>query len=675
MAPPLASVDEHQVMDYQYAVVAAKATTASSTTATAAAAAAAGITSGTGTGDFGTQFGSKGVVDPFLPTIQTPGRFLSAVARFASTLDELNPFEQSFAGGPLSPGFGLGKTGSTPGAGGNAADDKQSDAEAWPFSDGERTKVQIASIPPQEHIERLKRVFDSSPKPSLPGLALISPSLNLPTDDERFRSWAPLAAKWAAGSASADGADGADMPCVMIPATPPVKQAPTQREQNTVAPSAPAPAPIPQVPIAPPAVAGKPEAHRAVRPAWLPAEPARSKHQQEQEMRSRSSSVGSSLAAALINFDGRSHPVARSAAMVSASPAMTLPTSMYSSPQLTYMTAPLFPAPISSQTATPVLSDYHGSPYLSAAPVVTPPNHATMTQYSLLPSAPLASLAQAALSSALGNPASAAVSRQQSVHDQTAMQHIRASTAPSLLPSHPTELPAAPWMASPTMSLPAQQQQHHHHQQQQQSTPRLTSPAAAAAAAATHLASPRLVASAPASRSGTPSAAPTTPVQTPAPPAKKSASGSSSKSSATGGKRPAPPSALEVTTSLLASVPPQLTLDTLTKLENITTRDVASLPHIPPQKKGNSKRKVNYDELDDKRKFFLERNRMAAFKCRQKKKHQVAATQAKTEYLTLHNDQLQTQIAEFQAEVARLRRAIDQGGQCIAASAHTAATH
>ncbi|KAI9141917.1 hypothetical protein BKA69DRAFT_1070453 [Paraphysoderma sedebokerense] len=84
------------------------------------------------------------------------------------------------------------------------------------------------------------------------------------------------------------------------------------------------------------------------------------------------------------------------------------------------------------------------------------------------------------------------------------------------------------------------------------------------------------------------------------------------------------------------------------------------VPPIPPLKKGNSKRKVNYDRLDSKRKSFLERNRQAALKCRQKKKHYTAQLQARIDYFTMHNTQLQAQINSFREEIGRLRMAIDR---------------
>jgi len=90
--------------------------------------------------------------------------------------------------------------------------------------------------------------------------------------------------------------------------------------------------------------------------------------------------------------------------------------------------------------------------------------------------------------------------------------------------------------------------------------------------------------------------------------------------------------------------------------------DGVEVPAFPPQKKGNSKRKVNYDELDHKRREFLERNRQAALKCRQKKKYYIAQMQARMDFYNSHNEALAKQIQAFTEEIDRLKTVITKNG-------------
>ncbi|ORZ34831.1 hypothetical protein BCR44DRAFT_1461437 [Catenaria anguillulae PL171] len=93
------------------------------------------------------------------------------------------------------------------------------------------------------------------------------------------------------------------------------------------------------------------------------------------------------------------------------------------------------------------------------------------------------------------------------------------------------------------------------------------------------------------------------------------------------------------------------------------------IPVIPPQKKGNTKRKVDYEALDDKRKEFLERNRKAAMKCRQRKKQQLTLMETKAQGFTIHNEQLDAQLKVFRNEIERLQAAL-----ALANAAHCAPT-
>jgi len=58
---------------------------------------------------------------------------------------------------------------------------------------------------------------------------------------------------------------------------------------------------------------------------------------------------------------------------------------------------------------------------------------------------------------------------------------------------------------------------------------------------------------------------------------------------------------------------------------------------------------------EEKRKNFLERNRVAALKCRQRKKQWLANLQQKVEIFSTENDQLSTQISQLRDEVVNLK--------------------
>ncbi|KAK6364189.1 Transcription factor [Exophiala oligosperma] len=67
----------------------------------------------------------------------------------------------------------------------------------------------------------------------------------------------------------------------------------------------------------------------------------------------------------------------------------------------------------------------------------------------------------------------------------------------------------------------------------------------------------------------------------------------------------------------------------------------------------NSNGKKMTDE--EKRRNFLERNRIAALKCRQRKKQWLANLQAKVEMYSAENDSLNTQVAQLHEEIRNLR--------------------
>lgn len=68
----------------------------------------------------------------------------------------------------------------------------------------------------------------------------------------------------------------------------------------------------------------------------------------------------------------------------------------------------------------------------------------------------------------------------------------------------------------------------------------------------------------------------------------------------------------------------------------------------------------NDSDNESKRKSFLERNRQAAFKCRQRKKAWLASLQAKVEYLQSDNESLQNTVEALRAEVLFLKSQLMQ---------------
>ncbi|KAL4810268.1 Aft1 HRA domain-containing protein [Aspergillus unguis] len=73
----------------------------------------------------------------------------------------------------------------------------------------------------------------------------------------------------------------------------------------------------------------------------------------------------------------------------------------------------------------------------------------------------------------------------------------------------------------------------------------------------------------------------------------------------------------------------------------------------PTQKKKQGESKKMTDE--EKRKNFLERNRVAALKCRQRKKQWLANLQSKVELFTSENDALTTTVTQLREEIVNLK--------------------
>lgn len=81
---------------------------------------------------------------------------------------------------------------------------------------------------------------------------------------------------------------------------------------------------------------------------------------------------------------------------------------------------------------------------------------------------------------------------------------------------------------------------------------------------------------------------------------------------------------------------------------------------------GNGNRKMTDEE---KRRNFLERNRVAALKCRQRKKQWLANLQAKVEVFSSENDALSTQVSQLREEIVNLKTLLIAHKDCPVAQA------
>ncbi|KAI7875406.1 hypothetical protein K492DRAFT_210951 [Lichtheimia hyalospora FSU 10163] len=79
------------------------------------------------------------------------------------------------------------------------------------------------------------------------------------------------------------------------------------------------------------------------------------------------------------------------------------------------------------------------------------------------------------------------------------------------------------------------------------------------------------------------------------------------------------------------------------------------------------------DEDDEKRRNFLERNRIAALKCRQRKKKWLSNLQTRVEYLTNDNEQLQMQANTLREEIVHLKTLLLAHKDCPVATGNNPA--
>ncbi|SAL95517.1 hypothetical protein [Absidia glauca] len=87
---------------------------------------------------------------------------------------------------------------------------------------------------------------------------------------------------------------------------------------------------------------------------------------------------------------------------------------------------------------------------------------------------------------------------------------------------------------------------------------------------------------------------------------------------------------------------------------------------------GHMTKKPRPDDEDEKRKNFLERNRLAALKCRQRKKQWLNNLQAKVEFLTNDNEQLQIQTNTMREEIMNLKTLLLAHKDCSVSQANAA---
>ncbi|CAI2165621.1 16783_t:CDS:2 [Funneliformis geosporum] len=102
---------------------------------------------------------------------------------------------------------------------------------------------------------------------------------------------------------------------------------------------------------------------------------------------------------------------------------------------------------------------------------------------------------------------------------------------------------------------------------------------------------------------------------------------------------------------------------------SVLTAEDSLISEQPPSKKNGQKSKSDMTD-EEKRRNFLERNRQAALKCRQRKKQWLANLQAKVEYLTNDNETLQNQAQSLREEILNLKTLLLAHKDCPIAQAN-----
>ncbi|KAI7879142.1 hypothetical protein K492DRAFT_148693 [Lichtheimia hyalospora FSU 10163] len=91
-------------------------------------------------------------------------------------------------------------------------------------------------------------------------------------------------------------------------------------------------------------------------------------------------------------------------------------------------------------------------------------------------------------------------------------------------------------------------------------------------------------------------------------------------------------------------------------------------PDSKPKQQSRKKSRPKTAEDEEKRRNFLERNRIAALKCRQRKKQWLNNLQSKVEVLTTENEQLQMQVETMREEIMNLKTLLLAHKDCPAAA-------
>nr|XP_033801082.1 cyclic AMP-dependent transcription factor ATF-2 isoform X2 [Geotrypetes seraphini] len=109
---------------------------------------------------------------------------------------------------------------------------------------------------------------------------------------------------------------------------------------------------------------------------------------------------------------------------------------------------------------------------------------------------------------------------------------------------------------------------------------------------------------------------------------------------------------------IIRSVSEEAHAQSLQQPASSTTENPASPAHPAPQTQstGGRRRRAASDDPDEKRRKFLERNRAAASRCRQKRKVWVQSLEKKAEDLSSLNVQLQNEVTLLRNEVAQLKQ-------------------
>ncbi|XP_029112457.1 cyclic AMP-dependent transcription factor ATF-2-like isoform X4 [Scleropages formosus] len=112
--------------------------------------------------------------------------------------------------------------------------------------------------------------------------------------------------------------------------------------------------------------------------------------------------------------------------------------------------------------------------------------------------------------------------------------------------------------------------------------------------------------------------------------------------------------------------PEELCVESLQQPATSTTETAASPP--PPARRtpstGGRRRRATNEDPDEKRRKFLERNRAAASRCRQKRKVWVQALEKKAEDLDSLNSLLQSEVTQLRTEVAQLKQLLVAHKDC-----------